>query len=87
MKRYKAIFTEVREVEIERETDKQVVLKKTGFDGKPMREAKTTDYYSYHHSFESAKQAVIDERTEQYNKAKARLDGCAAAIAEAMKIS
>lgn len=73
MIKYKAVFKEVQRVEIAKETAKQVVLMRNGYDGKPLREAKVTSWYSYHETFEDAKTAIVDGAVSDIRKLKEAL--------------
>lgn len=59
MVKYKAVYsmTEIKKVEIISETGSFVTIK--GWSGKPRREAKQSNYYTYHDTREAAKADVL----------------------------
>jgi hypothetical protein len=68
MKKYRAQFYKIEEIEVLRETEKQVVL----MNG--LRESKTTDWQSWHDSFEDAKKHLIDDAQKDIDSINRRLD-------------
>ena len=77
--KYKAIYntTEIEEVEILSETGSFVSIK--GWNGKPRREAKQSNYYTYHDTREAAKADILarleeTRRTRQMQLKWAELD-------------
>jgi hypothetical protein len=68
MKKYRAQFYKIEEIEVLRETEKQVVL----MNG--LRESKTTEWQSWHDSFEDAKQHLIDAAQKDIDSINTRLN-------------
>ena len=71
MYKYKAVFEKVKKVEIVRETEKSVFL--PYWNGAERREAKKTDWYSYHDTAEDAIHAVIKRAESEVEKAEKEL--------------
>jgi hypothetical protein len=67
MKKYRTQFDEIKEIEVLRETEKQVVL----MNG--LRESKTTEWQSWHDSFEDAKKHLIDAAQKDIDSISVRL--------------
>jgi hypothetical protein len=74
MKKYKAIynFTEIKEVEIISETGSFVSIK--GSDGKQQREAKQSNYCTYHDTREAAKADILALLEEKRRTRQAQLN-------------
>ena len=68
MKKYRTQFDEIKEIEVLRETEKQIVL----MSG--LRESKTTEWQSWHDSFEDAKQHLIDAAQKDIDSINTRLN-------------
>jgi len=66
--KYKAVFGRIEQVNIAKETAKQVVLMQEGWNGKPRRESKVTDWYSYHETFEGAKASLVEKAESDIRK-------------------
>jgi hypothetical protein len=50
MIKYRTRFNKIEAIEIERETEKQIVLKDTKYNGKQYRENKQSDWSNWHDS-------------------------------------
>lgn len=57
---YEALFGEIRKVEIERETNKFVILQMN-----KRRDAKDSDWRWFRPTFEEAKQCLVDQKTKE----------------------
>jgi hypothetical protein len=68
MKKYRAQFYDIEAIEILRETEKQVVL----MNG--LRESKTTEWQSWHDSYEDAKKHLIAAAQKDINSINIRLN-------------
>jgi kynurenine formamidase len=73
MKKYKAMYNEIKEVEIKKETPKMVVLTTTGWDGEPNRELKDCKWYSYQETFEDAKKWLLSRALKSVESKKSAL--------------
>ena len=70
IKKFKAIMGRIEEVEVVRETAKQVVV--NGSFGEERR-VKESDWCSYHDTYEQAKQWIVNKEQERVNKAEIKL--------------
>ena len=59
MKKYKALFERIEEYEVVKETPKQLTF--INERGSEIRESKRTEWYSWHDTYEEAKQALIEK--------------------------
>ena len=75
MKKYKILkgYFEITEVDVIRETEKQVITR-IGWNGKERREAKETEYYEYHDTWEAAHARLMDISERDINFARQKLD-------------
>lgn len=73
MKKYKAIYnsTKIEEVEVLSETGSFVSIK--GWNGKPQREAKQSNYCTYHDTREAAKADILARLEETRKNRKLQL--------------
>jgi len=65
---YKALLGEIRKVEIERETNKFVILR-----GHICKDAKDSDWRWFRPTFGEAKQCLIDQKTKEIASARQKL--------------
>jgi hypothetical protein len=73
MIKYRTAFGQITEIEVEKETEKFVILKQAGMTGKPRREAKRSDWQNYHDSWEDAKTFLINEAKQKVSMAESVL--------------
>jgi len=71
--KYKAIFNEVIEVEILKETAKQFTLNKNTYRDQPWREAKESSYYKYCDTYDEAVDFLIKLAQSKVNKCESEL--------------
>jgi len=72
MYKYRAIWERIEKLEVIKETPKQVVF--INVRGGQDRELKKTSYFSWHDTFEEAKQALIDEKQFKIDTLKRQLE-------------
>lgn len=71
IKKYRSCFGKIEAWDVVRETPKTVIV--INHLGREVREHKVTSWYSYHDTFEEAKQHLIDKAQEEVNKAESIL--------------
>jgi hypothetical protein len=74
MKKYKIRFDEIHEYEVIKETKTQLVF--INEVGEEKREYKLTSWYSWHDTYEDAKQFLIAEQTNEINKYNKQIEFC-----------
>jgi len=72
MYKYRAMWERIEKLEVIKETPKQVVF--INEHGLQDRALKKTSYFSWHDTFEEAKQALIDEKQFNIDKLKRQLE-------------
>lgn len=72
MIKYRAMFGKIEAVEIERETEKQVVL--AGYGGRIRRENKVSDWYSWHDTWEGAHKVLIEAAEQKVKNLRLSLE-------------
>lgn len=83
---YRASFGRIEKVEIVKETDKFVFIK-SKIKTSGIKEAKTSNYYAYRDTFEEAKQFLVDEAEEDFEKAKRELEYAARKLEQANNLT
>ena len=66
MIKFKAMFNKIEQVEVERETEKMVVIPFP--NGGSRKELKVSDYYSYWDTWDEAKNHLIEKAEHEVNK-------------------
>ena len=66
MKKFRAYRDEIIEHEIVKETEKQIVYK-SKWGGNDIRESKDARWYSWHDTFEDAKQKLVEDAKSKIN--------------------
>ena len=71
MIKFKAMFNKIEQVEVERETEKMVVVKDS--HGQSRKESKITDFYSYWDTWDEAKIHLIEQAEHEVKKREVEL--------------
>ena len=72
MKKYRALFEQIESYEVVKETPKQIIY--INNSGREIREQKMTGYYSWHDSYDDAKQALIEKHSDDVEKKERQLE-------------
>jgi hypothetical protein len=66
----------IEKIEVEKETEKCVFIKRTDYKGKPIldRNNKRSDYYNFFDTFEEAKQFLLSKSYNRINSYKHNLE-------------
>lgn len=78
----------IYKVQIQRETESSVFVNRTAWgETKQVRESKSTEWHSYHDTFDEAKSELVMVWQEHINRAKANLERMQAGLEKVMLIS